>query len=362
MEREAMSRTSKSLFSLAVISSLLLSGCSSSTNAETDQPEEVPAITTLRLGYFPNLTHAAALVGVQQGHFKNALKDLGISVTPTIFNAGPDAVSALFGQSLDCSYIGPNPAINAYAQSKGEAVRVISGASSAGAALVVRDGISSVEELRGKTLATPQLGNTQDVAVRAWLLEQGIETTAEGAGDVAIRPQANAEGLAAFVAGTIDGAWVPQPWVAEYVAAGAKILLNEKDLWPEGKFVTTHIICRTDFISNYPEVVTALIRGHLAALDSIAADPTKAKESFALALSAITGTSPKPEILDAAWADLEFTYDPISSSLVKSAEDAIKVGLLDKVSIDDAGGLPGTLYSLDLLNSILNELGKPEVQ
>jgi NitT/TauT family transport system substrate-binding protein len=358
-----MTKVAKALLSSAIVGTLLLSGCAAANNSSTPEtPAEVAEITTLRLGYFPNLTHAAALVGVQQGHFKNALKDLGISVTPTIFNAGPDAVSALFGQSLDCSYIGPNPAINAYAQSQGEAVRVVAGASSAGAALVVREGISSVEDLKGKTLATPQLGNTQDVALRAWLLEQGIETTSEGGGDVAIRPQANAEGLAAFVSGTIDGAWVPQPWVAEYEAAGATVLLNERELWPEGQFVTTHIICRTEFIRDYPEVVTALIRGHIAALESLASDPKAAQESFSLALSAITGTTPKPEILAKAWADLEFTYDPISTSLVKSAADAVKVGLLDQASIDAAGGLPGKLYSLELLNSVLKELGKTEVK
>jgi len=343
------------------LSGLLLAGCAPTTSSEQAEGE-VPPITTLRLGYFPNLTHAAALVGVAQGHFKTALKDLAVTVTPTIFNAGPDAVSALFGESLDCSYIGPNPAINAYAQSQGEAVRVVAGASSAGAALVVREGINSVEDLIGKTLATPQLGNTQDVALRAWLLEEGIETTSEGGGDVAIRPQANAEGLAAFVAGTIDGGWVPQPWVAEYVAAGGKVLVNEKDLWPNGQFVTTHIICRTKFIQDHPEVVSALIKGHLASLDSLASDPVAAKQSFATALSGITGTTPKPEILDAAWADLEFTYDPVITSLVKSAEDAVAVGLLDKAQIDAAGGLPGTLYDLVLLNKILVEQGKPEVK
>ena len=355
-----MRKNTLKIASALALGGLLLSGCAPTQSTEPEG--EVPAITTLRLGYFPNLTHAAALVGVAQGHFKTALKDLAITVTPTIFNAGPDAVSALFGESLDCSYIGPNPAINAYVQSKGEAIRVVAGASSAGAALVVRDGINSVEDLVGKTLATPQLGNTQDVALRAWLLEQGVETTSEGGGDVAIRPQANAEGLAAFVSGTIDGAWVPQPWVAEYVAAGAKVLVDEKELWPNGEFVTTQIICRTSFIEDYPEVVTALLKGHLAALDSIAADPEAAKQSFATGLAGITGVSPKPEILDQAWTDLKFTYDPIVNSLVKSAEDAVTVGLLDKAQIDAAGGLPGTLYDLALLNKILVEQGKPEVK
>lgn len=345
----------------AIVIAGLVIGCAGGTS-EAEPSATTPApITTVRLGYFPNLTHAAALIGVQQGHFKTALKDLKLTVTPTIFNAGPDAVTALFGQSLDCSYIGPNPAINAYVQSEGKAIRVVAGASSAGAALVVRAGISTVEDLKGKKLATPQLGNTQDVALRAWLSDEGLASTVEGGGDVSILPQSNAEGLAAFVAGSIDGAWVPEPWVQEYVAKGATVLVDEKSLWPDGKFVTTHIICRTEFIRDYPEVVSALIRGHVAAVDAILADPEAAKASFSLAISAITGATPKPEILSAAWEELSFTFDPVESSLVKSAEDAVRVGLLDKEKLDAAGGLPGSLYDLTILNEVLQELGKPEI-
>jgi NitT/TauT family transport system substrate-binding protein len=345
----------------AVVATAMVLGCSGGTAEVDPSPSELKPLTTIRLGYFPNLTHAAALIGVQQGHFKTALKELKLTVTPTIFNAGPDAVTALFGESLDCSYIGPNPAINAYVQSAGAAVRVVAGASSGGASLVVRDGIATPDDLRGKKIATPQLGNTQDVALRAWLSDEGFATNVEGGGDVSIVPQSNAEGLAAFVAGTIDGAWVPEPWVQEYVAQGAKVLVDERTLWPDGKFVTTHIICRTSFIRDYPDAVAALIQGHIAAIDAIVADPVAAKASFSLALSAITGSAPKPEILDAAWGGLEFTYDPVSASLVKSAEDAIRVGLLEKEKLDAAGGLPGDLYDLTILNGVLRELGKPEV-
>jgi NitT/TauT family transport system substrate-binding protein len=320
------------------------------------------SITTVRLGYFPNLTHAPALVGVQQGTFKAALKDLKVTVTPTVFNAGPDAVTALFADSLDCSYIGPNPAINAYVQSKGAAVRVVAGASSGGASLVVRPEINGVADMKGKSFASPQLGNTQDVAFRYWLKEQGIETTPEGGGEVSIKPQSNAEGLAAFGTGDIDGAWVPEPWVSEYVAKGAKILVDERTLWEGGKFVTTHIICRTAFISEHPDVVKGLLVGHLAALDVIKADPAAAKESITLALSALTGTAPKPEILDSAWQQVEFTADPLKSTLVKSAEDAVAVGLLDQGGIDTAGGLPGTLYDLSILNQVLADAGQPAIQ
>ena len=343
---------------------LLATGCSSGggTDAGTASGSAQPAdITTLRLGYFPNLTHAPALVGTQQGLFKDALKEVDLTVTPTVFNAGPDAVTALFADSLDCSYIGPNPAVNAYVQSGGEAIRVVSGATSGGAALVVRPGITDVESMKGKSFATPQLGNTQDVAFRYWLKEQGVETTPEGGGDVSIKPQANAEGLAAYAAGDIDGAWVPEPWVSEYVAQGAEILVDETSLWPDGKFVTTHIICRTAFIAEHPEVVSALLKGHVAALESIESDPVAAKESFSVALAALTGNSPKPEILDRAWEQVVFTADPLTATLVKSAEDAVAVGLLDQGGLDAAGGLPGKLYDLAILNEVLQALGLPAV-
>lgn len=345
---------------------LVLAACSSGSTDDAGSASGSAAppseITTLRLGYFPNLTHAPALVGTQQGLFKDALKEVDLTVTPTVFNAGPDAVTALFADSLDCSYIGPNPAVNAYVQSGGEAIRVVSGATSGGAALVVRPGITDVETMKGKSFATPQLGNTQDVAFRYWLKEQGVETTPEGGGDVSIKPQSNAEGLAAYASGDIDGAWVPEPWVSEYLAQGAEILVDETTLWPEGKFVTTHIICRTAFIAEHPEAVSALLKGHLAAIESIEADPTAAKESFSLALAALTGSSPKPEILDRAWDQVTFTADPLTGTLVKSAEDAVAVGLLDQGGLDAAGGLPGKLYDLALLNEVLQALGLPAVQ
>ena len=361
-----MRSSARIVVGLSVAASLALAGCSSSGGSASESgassaPAPADEVTTMRLGYFPNLTHAPALVGVQQGTFKAALKELGVTVTPTVFNAGPDAVTALFADSLDCSYIGPNPAVNAYVQSGGEAVRVDSGAASGGASLVVRPEINTIDDMKGRSFATPQLGNTQDVAFRFWLKEQGVETTPEGGGDVAIKPQSNAEGLAAYGTGELDGAWVPEPWVSEYVAQGAKVLVDEKSLWPDGRFVTTHIICRTAFIEQHPDIVAAFLSGHVAALDSIAGDAAAAKESFSLALSALTGSTPKPEILDRAWDQVEFTADPLQATLVKSASDAVAVGLLDQAGVDAAGGLPGTLYNLDAINAVLKALGKPAI-
>jgi NitT/TauT family transport system substrate-binding protein len=343
---------------IAVASVLLVAGCSSAPEASSGEAE----ITTVRLGYFPNLTHAPALIATQQGLFKTELTAVGLTLTPTAFNAGPDAVTALFANSLDCSYIGPNPAINAYVQSEGAAVRIVAGSTSGGAALVVREGINTASDLVGATIATPQLGNTQDVAARNWLTGQGFATDLEGGGDVSIKPQGNSDGLASFSAGQIDGAWVPEPWVASYVKAGATILHNEADSWDSGEFVTTVILCRTDFIEQHPDAVTALLKGHLAALDVITEDPAGSQATVNLAIAGLAGASIDEAVLAAAWENIAFTADPLSSSLVTSADHAIAVGLLEKEKVDAAGGLPGTLYSLDLLNALLAERGEDVVQ
>ena len=346
---------------VAVVGSL--AACSSG-DAEQASASGSPAasVKTVRLGFFPNLTHAPALIGLQEGYFKNALKDQGISVTPTAFNAGPDAVNALFADQLDISYIGPNPTISAYTQSKGEAIKVISGAASGGAALVVSKDINSAADLKGKTLATPQLGNTQDVALRYWLKEQGLTATTEGGGDVSIKPQANADGLTAFSTGQIQGAWVPEPWVSEYVAKGAKVLVNEKDLWPDGKFVTTNIVVRTKFLEENPDIVEAVLTGHVEALQEIQDDPAKAKADVQASLQSLTGSTLDENIINSAWKQVDFTADPLPSTLVSSAQHAVDVGLLDEGEIDDAGGLPGTLYDLDPVNKALAKAGLPEVK
>jgi NitT/TauT family transport system substrate-binding protein len=360
-----MSRRPTVLAGLPVVSlavaALALTACGGGATSASGSPEGAEQVTTVRLGFFPNLTHAPALVGLQEGLFKAALKPLGVTITPTAFNAGPDAITALFAGSLDITYIGPNPTINAYAQSKGEAVTVIAGAASGGAALVVRPDITDAAGLKGATLATPQLGNTQDVALRFWLTEQGLTSTTEGGGDVSIKPQSNAEGLAAYAAGGIDGAWVPEPWVSEYVKAGAKVLVDEKSQWPDGRFVTTNVVVRTEFLQQHPDVVKAVLEGHVAALDAIHRDPAAAKAAVSASIQSLTGSALDPGILDSAWEQVEFTADPLPATLVESAKHAVAVGLLDQAEIDAAGGLPGRLYDVTAINSVLKAAGEAEV-
>ena len=328
---------------LALVIALPLAACS--TAAGTD---------AVRLGYFPNMTHAAAIVGIEEGMLADALGS-DVTLTAQAFNAGPDVIEAIFNGALDASYIGPNPAINGFIRSNGEAIRIIAGATSGGAALVVREGIASADDLVGTTLATPQLGNTQDVALRAWLAEAGLQTDLEGGGDVSIAPQANGQALEAFVAGEIDGAWVPEPWATRMVnEGGGTVLVNEADLWPDGEFVTTHLIVATEFLEEHPDVVKRLLTGHVAANDFIHDNPEEAQAVVATALAALTGSELPEGTLAEAWEHLTFTVDPIATSLVESADDQLELGLIDNADLDG-------IYDLTLLNEVLSEGGKPEV-
>lgn len=327
-------------------------GAAASSSGTSDDAAAEPV--TLRLGYLPNLTHAPAVVGVREGILADALGP-GVALQTSTFNSGTEVVTGLFSGALDASYIGPGPAINAWHQSEGAAIRIIAGSTSGGVALVVRDGIESAEDLAGTTIATPALGNTQDVAARAWLAEEGLETTMEGGGDVQVLPQSNAQTLETFASGAIDGAWVPEPWGTRMVReAGGTVLLDEREHWEGGEFVTAHLVVAAEFLAEHPDVVADLLRGHVAAVDRITADPERAQEETNEGLLELVGQRLGPETIAGAWENLTFTVDPIPGSLAGAAEDAAEVGLLDPVDL--AG-----IYDLSLLNDVLAELGRDAV-
>lgn len=308
----------------------------------------------LRLGYFANVTHAPAILGVEKGFFADALGDVDLEVVT--YNSGTEAAEALLSGAIDASFIGPNPAINGFAQSDGKALRIVSGSTSGGAALVVRSDIETADDLSGAVLATPSLGNTQDVALRAWLAEQGYETDTSGGGDVSIRPQENADTLTTFIEGTIDGAWVPEPWATRLVLEGnGKVLVDERDLWPGGQFVTTHLVVATDYLAANPDTVKGLISGLLDAIDYIAENPDTAKKETNDGIEAITTKRLADSTIDGAWTNLSFTVDPIATSLIGSKDDAVSVGLLEAIDLDG-------IYALDLLNELLAERGDPSVK
>jgi len=312
---------------------------------------------TLHLGYFDNVTHAPALVALEGGLLKKRLGSVGLETS--IFNAGPAEVEAILSGSIDAGYIGPNPTVTAFVQSHG-AVTVISGVASGGASLVVKPSIKTVKDLKGKTLASPQLGNTQDVALRSYLKKHGLKTDTTGGGDVKILPQDNAVSLQAFQQGAIDGAWVPEPWATRLVTeGGGKVLVDEKSLWPGGKYVTTDLIVRTDFLKENPGIVKKLLQANLDAIDLIETKPADAQKLVGDRIDSDTGKPLAATLITASFENITFTPDPIASSLVASAKSAVGLGLPGATAIT-ASDLK-RLYSLKLLNQVLKAAGKPAV-
>jgi NitT/TauT family transport system substrate-binding protein len=336
---------------------LAVVGCSSSGSDGGSSVSSTPGQVsgTLRLGYYPNLTHAPALYGVEKGIFA---KDLGSGVTlkTSTFNSGTQEAEAILSGAIDAGYIGPNPAVNSFIKSNGEAIRIISGTASGGAALVVRPDITSVAQLKGKTLATPGLANTQDVALRYYLQKNGLKTDTQGGGDVSIKPQDNSLTVDAFKNKAIDGAWVPEPTASRLVAEGGKVLVNEADQWPEtrGKFVTTLLIVRTDYLKKNPEIVRRLVTANVESINDLNADRDAGAKATNTALGKLAGKPLADAVLTSAWKSLTFTPDPIAASLLLSAKHQQDLGLIKNPKLDG-------IFDLTVLNDILSRQGKPTV-
>jgi NitT/TauT family transport system substrate-binding protein len=344
--------TRRSAVTLATAAVLGLAACSTDSGSSSGGASGSAKATTLKLGYFANFTHAPAIVGLEDGLFQQRLGATKLSTN--VFNAGPAATEALLSGSIDAAFMGPGPTVNAYVQSK--AVTVIAGTAANGAALVVKPAITTAAQLTGKKLATPQLANTQDIALRYWLKQQGFTTTSTGGGDVHVTPQSNSDAVNAFRQGEIDGAWLPEPYATQLVDAGGKVLVDEKTLWPGRRFVVTNLVVSTKYLQQYPGSVTALLQGLLAAEDEIADDPGKARTTTNAAIAKITGTPIDDAVLKTAWGNVVFTVDPIASSLTAGAKHAQAVGLLP----GDLTGLQD-VYDLKPLNALLKAAGKPVV-
>jgi NitT/TauT family transport system substrate-binding protein len=346
------------LAALLLVVAAIAAGCAKSdATATTGSGGSAPAASgpvTVRLGYFANITHAPALVGLQKGFFTTKLG--ANTLEAKVFNAGPAAVEALFGDALDITYIGPNPSINAYQKSNGEAVRIVAGSTSGGAFFVVNPSINTPQDLKGKTVSSPQLGNTQDVALRTWLKGQGLSADTAGGGDVSIKPQENADTLTAFKNGDIAGAWVPEPWATRLIQEGnGKVLVDEKTLWPDGKFDTTNILVSKKFLDAHPDVVKAVLEAHLLSLDYITASPDDAQKLANAQIEKDTQKKLSDKVISAAWKNLTFTYDPLAATVQKSADDAKATGQLKSSDIKG-------IYDLTILTGILEAQNLPAVQ
>nr|WP_202553788.1 aliphatic sulfonate ABC transporter substrate-binding protein [Streptomyces sp. SID4936] len=341
---------------------LALTACGYGSEAKQDDAAKAGVSTggkklsadTVKIGYFPNLTHATALVGIQEGLIA---KELGsTTVKPSTFNAGPSEIEALNAGSIDIGFIGPSPAINGFTKSKGKSLRIIGGSASGGVKLVVDPKkIKTLDDLKGKKIATPQLGNTQDVAFLNWISEKGWKVDANsGKGDVSVVRTDNKVTPDAYKSGSIDGAWAPEPTASKLVAQGAKVLLDESTLWPDNKFVITNIIVSQKFLTEHPDVVEAVLRGSVNTNAWINANPDKAKASANAALKTLSGKALPADVLDPAWKSVQFIDDPLAATLDTEAKHAVKAGLLDQTDLTG-------IYDLKPLNKVLKAAGKPEV-
>ncbi|HMK32972.1 MAG TPA: ABC transporter substrate-binding protein [Nitrosopumilaceae archaeon] len=304
----------------------------------------------LRIGYFPNINHAQAVIGLGNGDFQKELGD--VKVETQVFNAGPSAIEALFADRVDVTYVGSNPAINGYIKSDGQGLRIIAGAASGGAVFVVRNdsGINSAADFAGKKFASPQIGNTQDVALRSYLLKNGYKTTENG-GNVTVIPANNPDIVTLFLKKGIDGAWIPEPWGAKLVKeANGKILVDERDLWPNGKFVTSQIVVRTDYLKNHPDVIKKLLEAHVDETTWINQNKDEAAKVFNTQLEKLTGKKIPADEFQNAFSRLEITYDPVKESLYTSADNAYELGFLG-----DTKPNLSNIYDLSLLNKVLDE-------
>ncbi|CAL9621798.1 hypothetical protein SUDANB176_05861 [Streptomyces sp. enrichment culture] len=346
---------------MAVLPLFALAACGYGSQAKDDDTVEVAAgakkidgLDAVKIGYFGNLTHGTALVGNQKGFFQ---KELGATrARYAVFNAGPSEIEALNSGSLDIGFIGPSPAVNGYIKSGGKNLRIVGGSASGGVKLVVNpEKVKSLEDVEGKRIATPQLGNTQDVAFLNWAAEQGWEIDAQsGKGDVTVVRSDNKVTPDAFGTGSVDGAWVPEPTASKLVAQGGKVLLDEASLWPDGKFVITNIIVRQEFLEEHPKAVEAVLRASVEANRWINAHPDEAKAAANRQIGIDAGKELPAEVLDPAWESIRFTDDPLAATLDAQAEHAVEAGLLEEPDLNG-------IYDLRLLNKVLEAEGEPAV-
>jgi len=339
--------TFRPILALTLAAALALTACSRAAEAPAAPSAAASPATELRLGYFPNITHAPALIGVANGFFTQELGST--KLTTQTFNAGGDEIAALLGGSLDAGFIGSSPAINGFAKSGGEGVRVIAGSTSGGAQLVVSPDITSPEQLKGKIIATPQKGNTQDVALKKWLKENNLD------GQVTVQNLDNPRTLDLFRTNQIAGGWLPEPWSSRLVDAGAKVLVDEKTLWPNGQFPTTVLIVRTQYLQEHPDTVSALIRGEQKAVDFTTTNAADAKKVTNDSIKQLTGSSLAPAVLDRSFTELQFTLDPLAATFPQLAKDSVTAGVTDKET-----SLKGFI-DVTALNGVLTQAGKPAV-
>jgi NitT/TauT family transport system substrate-binding protein len=324
-----------------IAAALLLAGCSSSSSSSSGSTSNANAgggsPVTVRLGFLSNITHAPALIAMKEGFFTKALGSAG-TLKATAFSAGTEETTAILSGQLDAAYVGPNPAITAWQKSSD--IQIISGVATGGASIVVKKGITSAAQLKGKSLATPSLGNTQDVALRYWLKQHGVTTNTTGGGDAFIKPtKPNSAAVLQFKSGQIAGGSEPAPYDIQMVQDGGTVLFSEPG-------VTTLLIVTKSFLSAHPAIVTDLLKAQVQANAFIKSNPTQAQADANAELATYTGKPLKADLVAASFKEITFTNDPNQASLKTDADQAVSLGLLKPVNLDG-------IYNLGPLNKVL---------
>ena len=313
------------LVGLLLAGLLLLAGCPSPKG----QSEKASSKPVVRIAFFPNVAHAAALYASSRGLFAKAVGD-SATLEERVFKAGPEEIEALFAGEVDLGYIGPGPAVNGYLKSKGEALKIIAGAASAGTALVVRKdvAITGLKDLAGKRVAVPQTGGTQDLSLRHALKTVGLMGRDKG-GTVDVVQFAPSDTLMLFQRGELDAAWLPEPWVARLESElGAKVVLEEKTLWPGGRFSTAVVIVRAEFLKSHPELIEKLLAVHKESVKAIQAEPDAARLIIGEKIKALTGKAIPDALLKAALSRTEITDDTLKDSILTFADWSKDLGYL----------------------------------
>src|SRR6266516_5239401 len=334
-----------------IAAALLLAGCSSSSSSSSGSTSNANAgggsPVTVRLGFLSNITHAPALIAMKEGFFTKALGSAG-TLKATAFSAGTEETTAILSGQLDAAYVGPNPAINAWQKSDGKAIKIVSGAATGGASIVVKKGITSAAQLKGKSLATPSLGNTQDVALRYWLKQHGVTTNTTGGGDAFIKPtKPNSAAVLQFKSGQIAGGSEPAPYDVQMVSDGGTVLLSEPG-------VTTLLVVTQSFLSAHPDIVADLVKAQVQANDFIKSNPTQAQADANAELDSYTGKTLKADLVAASIKEITFTNDPDAASLKTDADQAVSLGLLKPVNLTE-------VYDLGPLNKALTAAGESPI-
>jgi len=330
---------------------LLLAGCASSSSSSSGSATNSNAgggsPVTVRLGFLSNITHASALVGLKEGFFAKALGSAG-TLKASAFSSGTEETTAILSGQLDAAYVGPNPAINAWQKSSGSAIKIISGAATGGASIVVKKGITAAAQLKGKSLATPSLGNTQDVALRYWLKQHGLTTTTTGGGDALVKPtKPNSAAVLEFKSGQIAGGSEPAPYDIQMVSDGGTVLLSEPG-------VTTVLVVTQSFLSAHPAIVDDLLKAQVQANDFIKSSPAAAQADANAELASYAGKPLKASLVAASFKEITFTNDPDAASLKTAADQAVSLGLLKPVDLTG-------IYDLGPLNKALAAAGQSQI-